>query len=73
MLRYKQIACQVEECNVSVNDNVSIGNYLKAFRGDTLVLKTNSASSAKMSVTIYQSTLRQISEDFNLKHFVFIS
>jgi len=56
-----------------VNDIVSIGNYLTAFRGDTLVLKMNSANSAKMSVTIYQSTLHQISEDLNLKHFVFIS
>jgi len=56
-----------------VNDIVSIDNYLKAFRGDTLVLKTNSASSAKMSLTIYQSKLHQISEDLNLKQFVSIS
>jgi len=56
-----------------VNDILSIGKYLQAFRGDTLILKTNSASSAKMSVTTYQSTLRQISKDLNLKHFVSIS
>jgi len=56
-----------------VKDIASIGNYSKAFRGDTLVLKMNSASSAKMSLTIYQSKLRQISEDLNLKEFVSIS